>query len=114
MALAVVPAYVLVLGFTAIMARESRLVPFDSFWRLLPGFGRLHYHPGLTPIAAAGCLIPALLLAWRVPPGPQRFPAVRPALAAASLSASILSCTVFASALSASTRSPPATVARRG
>ena len=61
--------------------RGSNLVTFDSFWRLFyPPFGFGAMPAGLEVIAAVGCLALAGLLAWRLPPGPDRLPAVRPAL----------------------------------
>jgi hypothetical protein len=83
-ALAVIPGYlVLARGFLGVLPKENQLVPFDSFWRLFPGFSQLHHQPGgLAPVAASGCLTLALLLAWRLPPGQERFPAIRPAMAA--------------------------------
>ena len=84
-ALMVVPGYLVVShGFLGVLPRANKLLPSDSFWRLLPGISQLRHQPGgLAPIAGAGCVALALLLAWRLPPGQQRFPAIRPALAAA-------------------------------
>ena len=84
-ALTVIPGYlVLARGFLGVISKGNRLVPLDSFWRLFPGFSQLHHQPGgLAPEAGLGCLALALLLAWRLPPGQERFPAIRPALAAA-------------------------------
>jgi hypothetical protein len=57
------------------------LVTFDSFWRLFyPPFGYTKEPAGLELFAAIGLVAVAALLAWKMPPGPARLPAVRPAL----------------------------------
>jgi hypothetical protein len=57
------------------------LVTFDSFWRLFyPPFGYTSEPRSLELFALAGVVAVAALLAWRMPPGPARLPAVRPAL----------------------------------
>jgi hypothetical protein len=57
------------------------LVTFDSFWRLFyRPFGYTSAPGGLELLAFAGVAAVAALLAWRLPPGPARLPAVRPAL----------------------------------
>jgi Glycosyltransferase family 87 len=80
---AVVPGY-LIAGPAALkdlVTRSSSLVTFDSFWRLLyPPFGYASMPRGLEIFAALGCVAMAALLAWRLPPGPARLPAIRPAL----------------------------------
>jgi hypothetical protein len=83
-ALALVPGYlVLARGFLGVLPKANQLTPLDSFWRLFPGFSQLHHQPGgLAPIAGLACLGLFLLLAWRLPPGQERFPTIRPALAA--------------------------------
>ena len=82
-ALVLVPGY-LTAGHAAVadlVRRSSNLVTFDSFWRLFyPPFGYGSMPAGLELIAAVACLAMAGLLAWRLPPGPKRLPAVRPAL----------------------------------
>jgi hypothetical protein len=82
-ALVLVPGY-LIAGPAAVadlVWRGSNLVTFDSFWRLFyPPFGFGAMPAGLEVIAAVACLALAALLAWRLPPGPERLPAIRPAL----------------------------------
>jgi hypothetical protein len=57
------------------------LVTFDSYWRLFyPPFGYTKEPAGLELFAAIGLVAVAALLAWKMPPGPARLPAVRPAL----------------------------------
>jgi hypothetical protein len=57
------------------------LVTFDSFWRLFyQPFGYTSAPAGLEVFAGLVFLALAALLAWRLPPGPAQFPAVRPAL----------------------------------
>ena len=57
------------------------LVTFDSYWRLFyPPFGYTKEPAGLELFAAIGLIAVAALLAWKMPPGPARLPAVRPAL----------------------------------
>lgn len=59
----------------------NALVTFDSFWRLFyPPFGYTSEPAGLNVFAALAFVAMAALLAWRLPPGPQRLPAVRPTL----------------------------------
>jgi hypothetical protein len=82
-ALALVPGY-LIAGphaLTDLVWRSGNLVTFDSFWRLFyPPFGYSGMPAGLELIAVVACVAMAGLLAWRLPPGPARLPAVRPAL----------------------------------
>jgi len=81
---ALVPGY-LIAGTHALsdlVWRSGNLVTFDSFWRLFyPPFGYESMPAGLELLAAMACVAMAGLLAWRLPPGPPRLPAVRPALA---------------------------------
>jgi hypothetical protein len=81
--LAVVPGY-LIAGPAALkdlLWRSSNLVTFDSFWRLFyPPFGYDGMPRGLELFAALGCVAVAALLAWRLPAGPARLPAIRPAV----------------------------------
>jgi alpha-1,6-mannosyltransferase len=81
---AVVPGY-LIAGPAALkdlLVRSSNLVTFDSFWRLFyPPFGYDSMPRGLELFAAAGCVVVAALLAWRLPAGPPHLPAIRPAIA---------------------------------
>jgi hypothetical protein len=82
-ALVLVPGYLITgpAALAALVWRGSNLVTFDSFWRLFyPPFGFGAMPAGLEVIAAVGCLALAGLLAWRLPPGPGRLPAIRPAL----------------------------------
>jgi hypothetical protein len=59
----------------------SGLVTFDSFWRLFyPPFGYTSAPGSLELFGFVGVVAVAALLAWRMPPGPARLPAVRPAL----------------------------------
>lgn len=68
-------------AITDLWATGNALVTFDSFWRLFyPPFGYRSEPAGLNVFAALAFLAVALLLAWRLPPGPRRLPAVRPAL----------------------------------
>lgn len=80
---ALVPGY-LIAGPAALkdlLVRSSNLVTFDSFWRLFyPPFGYDSMPRGLELLAAAGCVVMAVLLAWRLPAGPPRLPAIRPAV----------------------------------
>jgi hypothetical protein len=82
-ALVLVPGY-LIAGrpaLTDLAWRSGNLVTFDSFWRLFYApFGFSSEPRGLELIAAAGCLVMAGLLAWRLPPGRPGLPALRPAL----------------------------------
>jgi alpha-1,6-mannosyltransferase len=84
-AVALVPGYLLA-GLAALhdlSARGGTLVTFDSFWRLFyPPFGYNSEPQGLTVIAGLCCLAMAALLAFRLPGGPARLPAIRPALIA--------------------------------
>jgi alpha-1,6-mannosyltransferase len=80
---ALVPGY-LIAGPAALADlawRSSNLVTFDSFWRLFyPPFGYSTMPRGLEVYAAVGCVAVAVLLAWRLPAGPARLPAIRPAV----------------------------------
>lgn len=68
-------------AITDLWATGNALVTFDSFWRLFyPPFGYTSEPAGLNVFAALAFLAVAALLAWRLPPGPRRLPAVRPAL----------------------------------
>jgi hypothetical protein len=80
---ALVPGY-LIAGPAALkdlVRTGSNLVTFDSFWRLFyPPFGYSSMPRGLELLAAVGCVVVAALLAWRLPAGPPRLPAIRPAV----------------------------------
>jgi hypothetical protein len=66
---------------TDLWTTGNRLVTFDSFWRLFYApFGYNSEPAGLELLAALAFVALAALLAWRLPPGPAQFPAVRPAL----------------------------------
>jgi hypothetical protein len=82
---AIVPGY-LIAGPAALkdlLVRSSNLVTFDSFWRLFYApFGYNGMPRGLELLAAAGCVVMAVLLARRLPEGPPHLPVVRPAMAA--------------------------------
>jgi hypothetical protein len=82
---AIVPGY-LIAGPAALadlMVRSSNLVTFDSFWRLFYAqFGYNGMPRGLELLAAAGCVVMAVLLARRLPAGPPDLPVIRPAIAA--------------------------------
>jgi hypothetical protein len=80
---ALVPGYVIAgpAALADLAWRGSNLVTFDSFWRLFyPPFGYSSMPRGLELLAAAGCVAVAALLAWRLPAGPGRLPAIRPAV----------------------------------
>jgi hypothetical protein len=82
-ALVLVPGYLIAghQALTDLAWRSGNLVTFDSFWRLFYApFGFNSEPRGLELIAAAGCLVMAGLLAWRLPPGRPGLPAIRPAL----------------------------------
>jgi hypothetical protein len=83
--MALAPGY-LIAGPAALkdlLVRGSNLVTFDSFWRLFyPPFGYDRMPRGLELFAAAGCVVVAAMLAWRLPAGPARLPVIRPAIAA--------------------------------
>ena len=80
---ALVPGY-LIAGPAALrdlVRTGSNLVTFDSFWRLFyPPFGYEGMPRGLELFAAAGCVVVAALLAWRLPAGPPHLPVIRPAV----------------------------------
>jgi hypothetical protein len=82
-ALALVPGYLLAgrAALSDLLWRSGNLVTFDSFWRLFyPPFGYNTEPRGLELFAALGFLVMAGLLAWRLPAGPPRLPAIRPAV----------------------------------
>jgi hypothetical protein len=81
--MALVPGYLIAgpAALTDLAWRSSNLVTFDSFWRLFyPPFGYSTMPRGLELYATVGCVAVAALLAWRLPAGPARLPAVRPAV----------------------------------
>ncbi len=81
---AIVPGY-LIAGPAAVedlVVRSSNLVTFDSFWRLFYApFGYTSMPRGLELLAAAGCVVMAVLLARGLPDGPPHLPVIRPAIA---------------------------------
>ena len=81
---AIVPGY-LIAGPAALadlMVRSSNLVTFDSFWRLFYApFGYNGMPRGLELLAAAGCVVMAVLLARRLPAGLPDLPVLRLAIA---------------------------------
>jgi hypothetical protein len=68
-------------AITDLWTTGNGLVTFDSFWRLFyPPFGYTSEPLSLELLAFVTIVGVAALLAWRLPPGPDRLPAVRPAL----------------------------------
>ena len=80
---ALVPGYLLAgpAALRDLVRTGSNLVTFDSFWRLFYApFGYNGMPRGLELFAAAGCVVMAALLAWRLPAGPPHLPVIRPAM----------------------------------
>jgi hypothetical protein len=69
-------------AITDLWTTGNGLVTFDSFWRIFyRPFGYTSAPISLEVLAFVCVVGVAVLLAWRLPPGPEQLPAVRPALA---------------------------------